>query len=317
MPAETAPPRRGRGPLRRILLAVAQAVAGLVLLAVLFRTLGTDSARSAVGVLSPLTVVLALLAGLVATAAQAQRWRLVARGRGARFGLREALGECWAAGLVNLLLPGGVTGDAVRVLRRRRRGDTWPGAGGSVVGERLAGTSVLLAAGVVPALAVGPWVAAAFGAGALAVGAVAWRATSGSPARDRAAVWSLSVLAWACYQGLFLLAALRTAPQAPLPDLWGTTVLGLAGMSVPVGVGGWGPREGITTLAAMAHGLPAGTGFAISLGYGLLALISALPGAVVLARWLLPRRAAAGAARPRGSAGRSGPGPRRQFRRPR
>jgi hypothetical protein len=183
-----------------------------------------------------------------------------------------------------------VTGDAVRVLRRRRRGDSWPGAGSSVVGERLAGTSVLLAAGVVPALAVGPWAAAALGAGALAVGAVAWRATSGSPPRDRAAVWFLSVLAWACYQALFLLAALRTAPQASVPELWGTTVLGLAGMSVPVGVGGWGPREGATTLAAMAHGLPAATGFTISLGYGLLALVSALPGAVVLAGWLLPRR---------------------------
>lgn len=290
MPAETTPAPTRRRPVLRVLLAAGQAVAGLVLLAMLFRVLGTDAVRSAVGILTPATVALALGAGLVATAAQAQRWRLVARSRATPIGFREALGECWASGLVNLLLPGGVTGDAVRVLRRRRRGDSWPGAGGSVLGERLAGTSVLLAAGVVPALAVGGWLAAALGLGALAVGAVAWRSTSGAPARDRAGVWALSVLAWACYQGLFLLAAVRTAPQETLANLWGTTVLGLAGMSVPVGVGGWGPREGITTLAAMAHGLPAGTGFAISIGYGLLALISALPGAVVLAGWLLPRR---------------------------
>lgn len=293
MPAETTPAPTRRRPVLRVLLAAGQAVAGLVLLAMLFRVLGTDAVRSAVGILTPATVALALGAGLVATAAQAHRWRLVARSRATPIGFREALGECWASGLVNLLLPGGVTGDAVRVLRRRRRGDSWPGAGGSVLGERLAGTSVLLAAGVVPALAVGGWLAAALGLGALAVGTVAWRSTSGAPARDRAGVWALSVLAWACYQGLFLLAAVRTAPQETLANLWGTTVLGLAGMSVPVGVGGWGPREGITTLAAMAHGLPAGTGFAISIGYGLLALISALPGAVVLARWLLPRRAGA------------------------
>ncbi|WP_336650393.1 lysylphosphatidylglycerol synthase domain-containing protein [Kocuria rosea] len=290
MPAETTPAPTRRRPVLRVLLAAGQAVAGLVLLAMLFRVLGTDAVRSAVGILTPATVALALGAGLVATAAQAQRWRLVARSRATSIGFREALGECWASGLVNLLLPGGVTGDAVRVLRRRRRGDSWPGAGGSVLGERLAGTSVLLAAGVVPALAVGGWLAAVLGLGALAVGAVAWRSTSGAPARDRVGVWALSVLAWACYQGLFLLAAVRTAPQETLANLWGTTVLGLAGMSVPVGVGGWGPREGITTLAAMAHGLPAGTGFAISIGYGLLALISALPGAVVLAGWLLPRR---------------------------
>lgn len=288
MPAETPPAPSGRRPVLRVLLAAGQAAAGLGLLAVLFRVLGTDAVRSALGILTPATVALALGAGLVATTAQAQRWRLVARSRGTPIGFGESLAECWASGLVNLLLPGGVAGDAVRVLRRRRRGDSWPGAGGSVLGERLAGTSVLLAAGVVPALAVGGWLAAALGLGALAVGAVAWRATSGAPARDRAGVWALSVLAWACYQGLFLLAAVRTAPQETLANLWGTTVLGLAGMSVPVGVGGWGPREGITALAAMAHGLPAGTGFAISIGYGLLALISALPGAVVLARWLLP-----------------------------
>ncbi|GAA1765203.1 lysylphosphatidylglycerol synthase domain-containing protein [Kocuria aegyptia] len=291
MPAET-PPALSRRRVLRALLAAGQAAAGLVLLALLFRTLGTDAVRSAVGILTPATVVLALGAGVVATATQAQRWRLVARSRGTPIGFREALGECWASGLVNLLLPGGVAGDVVRVLRRRRRGDSWPGAGSSVLGERLAGTSVLLAAGVVPALAVGGWLAAALGLGALAVGAVAWRSTSGAPARDRAAVWVLSVLAWACYQGLFLLAAVRTAPQETLANLWGTTVLGLAGMSVPVGVGGWGPREGITTLAAMAHSLPAGTGFAISIGYGLLALISALPGIVVLIGWLRPAVAA-------------------------
>jgi hypothetical protein len=99
-------------------------------------------------------------------------------------------------------------------------------------------------------------------------------------------VWTLSVLAWACYQCLFLLAAVRTAPQETLAGLWGTTVRGLAGMSVPIGIGGWGPREGITTLAAVAHGIPAQTGFSISLGYGLLALVSSLPGALVLVRWL-------------------------------
>ncbi|MEX5295885.1 lysylphosphatidylglycerol synthase domain-containing protein [Kocuria sp. CPCC 205268] len=289
MPAET-PPAPGRRPVARVLLAAGQAAAGLVLLALLFRALGTEAVGSALAILSPATVALALGAGLVATAAQAQRWRLVARSRGTPIGFREALVECWASGLVNLLLPGGVTGDVVRVLRRRRRGDSWPGAGGAVLGERLAGTSVLLAAGVVPALAVGGWLAAALGLGALAVGAVAWRSTSGAPVRDRAGVWALSVLAWACFQGLFLLAAVRTAPQETLANLWGTTVLGLAGMSVPVGVGGWGPREGITTLAAMAHGLSAGTGFAISIGYGLLALVSALPGAVVLVRWLRPAR---------------------------
>lgn len=314
MPSTAGPPRRPPG--RRLLRAVVRSLAGLAVLGALLRALGPGALGGALGVLSPATVVLALAAGLVATTAQAQRWRLVARARGVRIPFREALGECWAAGLVNLLLPGGVAGDAVRVLRRRRGGDTLPEAGVAVAGERLAGTSILLAVGVVPALAVGAWLAVALAVGALAVGAVAWRATAGAPGRDRAAVWALSVLAWACYQGLFLVAGLRTAPDAAPGALWATTVLGLAGMSVPLGVGGWGPREGSTTLAALAHGLPAETGFAISLGYGLLALVSALPGAVLLARWLrpgdpgaVPPRRRAGTGRPTAGTGAHGPWP--------
>jgi uncharacterized membrane protein YbhN (UPF0104 family) len=293
MPADAASVRPARRPVLRALLAAGQAVAGLALLVLLFRLLGADAARSALSVLTPGTVAAAVAAGLVATAAQAQRWRLVARGRGLRIAFGDAVAECWAAGLVNLLLPAGLAGDAVRVLRRRGRGDSWPGAGASVAGERLAGTSVLLTVATVPALAVGGWLAVVLGAAALAAGAVAWWSMGAAPVRDRAAVWALSVLAWGCYQALFLLAALRAAPEAPPVDLWGTTVLGLAGMSIPVGVGGWGPREGITTLAAVAHGLPAEVGFAISLAYGLLAFVSALPGALVLMRWLRPVRPAA------------------------
>jgi len=288
MPPAAPDPSPAPVPARRIALAGVQAVVGLGVLAGLFRVFGTGSVGAALGVLGPGTVALALAAGCAATAAQAQRWRLVARSRGVRIRPGEAFAECWAAGLVNLLMPGGVAGDALRVLHRRRLGDSIPEAGISVAGERLAGTSVMLAAGVVPALALGVWPAVGLGAGALVVGALAWRATRGARPRDRAAVWGLSVLVWACYQGLFLVAAMRTAPGAALADLWGVSVLGLAGMSVPLGVGGWGPREGITTLAAAAHGLPGETGFAISLGYGLLALVSAAPGAVVLLRWLRP-----------------------------
>ena len=48
MPAETTPALTRRRPVLRVLLAAGQAVAGLVLLAMLFRVLGTDAVRSAV-----------------------------------------------------------------------------------------------------------------------------------------------------------------------------------------------------------------------------------------------------------------------------
>ena len=56
----------------------------------------------------------------------------------------------------------------------------------------------------------------------------------------------------------------------------------LAGMSIPLSVGGWGPREAAGVLAAVLVGAPAATGLAVAAGYGLLATASVLPGFVAL-----------------------------------
>ena len=66
-------------------------------------------------------------------------------------------------------------------------------------------------------------------------------------------------------------------------------------MAVPLSLGGWGPREGAGALAAIAVGMPAAVGVGVAAGYGLLAMVSVLPGFVALGN--LPQ---AGAAR-RGS----------------
>jgi len=51
---------------------------------------------------------------------------------------------------------------------------------------------------------------------------------------------------------------------------------------VPLNVGGWGPREGVTAWAFAAAGMSATQGLTIAVVYGLLAFVAALPGAVVL-----------------------------------
>ena len=53
-------------------------------------------------------------------------------------------------------------------------------------------------------------------------------------------------------------------------------------MLLPISIAGWGVREGVAALLWAAAGLSAVEGVAISAAYGLLILISSLPGAGVL-----------------------------------
>ena len=54
-------------------------------------------------------------------------------------------------------------------------------------------------------------------------------------------------------------------------------------MTVPLNVGGWGPREGVAAWAFAAAGLGAASGVAAAAAYGVLGLVATLPGGVVLA----------------------------------
>ncbi len=58
-------------------------------------------------------------------------------------------------------------------------------------------------------------------------------------------------------------------------------------MGLPLNVGGWGPREGVTAWAFGAAGLGAGTGLSVAVVYGVLSFVASLPGVVVLVvRWV-------------------------------
>ena len=66
-------------------------------------------------------------------------------------------------------------------------------------------------------------------------------------------------------------------------------VVQLAGMSVPLSIGGWGPREAAGALAASLVGVAPSAGIAMAAGYGLLTMVAVLPGFVAL---LIPTAAA-------------------------
>jgi hypothetical protein len=77
-------------------------------------------------------------------------------------------------------------------------------------------------------------------------------------------------------------AARAAGSTASLLRLAPLMLLALLAMSLPVNIGGWGPREGVTAWAFGAAGLSASQGLTIAVAYGLFAFVAALPGAAVL-----------------------------------
>jgi uncharacterized membrane protein YbhN (UPF0104 family) len=96
------------------------------------------------------------------------------------------------------------------------------------------------------------------------------------------AVIALSAATVAGYVAMFVVAARAAGSTATITQLAPVVVLALLIMAIPVNIGGFGPREAFLAVAFGAAGLGAQHGFTTGIVYGVLALIAALPGAVVL-----------------------------------
>ncbi|MDW5323678.1 lysylphosphatidylglycerol synthase transmembrane domain-containing protein [Plantactinospora sp. KLBMP9567] len=96
-----------------------------------------------------------------------------------------------------------------------------------------------------------------------------------------------SAVVLAGHLGTFVVAARAAGSSAPLARLVPLMLLALIAMALPLNVGGWGPREGVTAWAFGAAGLGAPLGLTVAVVYGVLAFVASLPGAAVLvARWI-------------------------------
>ncbi|MEJ5869017.1 lysylphosphatidylglycerol synthase domain-containing protein [Pseudokineococcus sp. 5B2Z-1] len=270
---------------RPALRALARVVLGAALLVAVLLVVGREPAADAAGVLRPPLVLAALALGLAATTAQALRWRAVVRAfpGAAVLARRRAVAEYLRAQALDVLVPGGVAGSAARAVRGRGGG---PGgtraSAAAVVSERAVGVGVLLAAGAAVLAtrdAAAAVLAAVVAVVALAVAAPALRRLG---PRAGTAVVGWSVLGLAPLLLLFVLAADEVLPHLRPGALLLLATAALAGMAVPAGVGGFGPREAATASAAALAGLPAADGATAALAYGLLVLVAAAPGAVLL-----------------------------------
>ncbi len=296
-------------------------LAGVVILAVLLWRLGTGVFVDGLRRIDGPSLLAALGIGLVTTVFSAWRWALVARGLRIRLPLAPAVADYYRALFLNAALPGGVLGDVHRAVRHgQSTGDLGRGVR-SVVLERMAGQLALFAAGAVLLLTLPSPVRddlrqTAPLAGLAALGAcavvLALRMNRPEPSRRGRALRSAlaearegllsrrngpgvlvsSAVVLAGYLAMFVLAARVAGVGAAVTELLPLAVLALLAMSLPLNVGGWGPREGVAAWAFGAAGLGAGRGLTVAVVYGVLSLVASLPGVIVLvARWYAGLRA--------------------------
>ena len=294
-------------------LAVVSVAACLALLAGLIVLIGPERLVAALRDVPPALVILALALVQVQIIASACRWRFTAKRLGQEIGLGLAIREYYVSSALNLVLPGGMAGDAVRAYRSRLEGaGGWKRPAAAVFLERLSGQIAFFALSFLGLLA---WpvflserlpdqadaliwgVSAVFIVGVL-IAAVFWaewlpqrfRALGADIAavfwKDRAFLVQagLSLLIVGGYIAVFLIAS--RAVGAPLPAIAAVTAIPLCLMTmlIPAGIGGWGTREAAAAALWPLFGFTSAEGVAASLLYGVISLAgAAVPGGISVA----------------------------------
>ncbi|BBC31589.1 hypothetical protein SGFS_028830 [Streptomyces graminofaciens] len=289
-------------------------LAGTAIVAVLFWRLGTGVFLDGLRRIDGVTLLAGVGIGALTTVFSAWRWCVVARALNVGVPLGPAVADYYRALFLNAALPGGVLGDVHRAVRHgQSSGDMGRGVR-AVVLERTAGQLALAVVGVTvlltmdsPVLAQTRHTAAVLAPAALGALAI-WAAvrmgrarsasTGGRGGRLKAllaeargallargswpAVLISSVVVLAGYVAMFLLAARVAGATASPLQLLPLAMLALIAMGLPLNVGGWGPREGVTAWSFGAAGLGASQGLTVAVVYGVLSFAASLPGALVL-----------------------------------
>jgi uncharacterized membrane protein YbhN (UPF0104 family) len=281
--------------------------AAAVLAAIVWRR-GTGPFRDGLRAVDARVLALALGIGVVTTVCCAWRWTVVARGLGIELSLPAAVAAYYRSIFLNLTLPGGVVGDVHRGVRHGRdagdvgrglRAVAWERGSGQVVQGLLTLVVLLVLPSPVRTVAV----PVAIGVAGATIGAVLlvdrarprgrsrWARARRGVARDVRAgllgrgalpvVALTSALVVLGHALTFLVAARAAGVSAPPAQMLPLALLAMLGMVVP-GIAGWGPREGATAWVFGAAGLGADHGVATAVVYGVMALVAALPGALVL-----------------------------------
>lgn len=259
----------------------------------------------------PSWVGLALALSVVQVVVSAWRWRFTAGRLGIELPFSVALREYYLAMFLNQVIPGGVVGDVSRAWRHARAGSTPQSAGGSavraVILERASGQVVMaivatLSLAALPLSFGAGWWWSVLAASVARVGLWVWlrgRRLGGTSLVDRfwrdaqVALFSgsafplqfaSSTVVVVTYLMTYLVAARAIGVDTSAWVLLPLVAPVLLTMLVPVTVAGWGVREGAAATLWGVAGLTVVDGVAISVAYGLVVLLSTLPGALVLVK---------------------------------
>lgn len=306
----TSEPRAKSRPLVRAV----QIAATLGLLALLWRVAdGPETART-LATADAAWLLACLVALTLQTVLSAMRWRLTAAQLGIALTRSRALREYYLAQIVNQALPGGVLGDAARAVRSRRYAGL-AASGQAVIFERLAGQigmflalscgflATLAAPGGFewPAWLVPPVMLLVLVGAALPVAVFSASRIPGRIGRDvmklrrsfgkalaSGRVLPLQVTfslgTTLCNLAAFAFCARAIGVFLPPAIVFALVPLILFAMLIPLTISGWGVREGAAAALFPLTGATASEGFAASVTFGLMLLVAALPGVIVL--WL-------------------------------
>lgn len=291
-----------------------------LLLGFVISSLDGKSIINQLAMIGPAFWIAALAVTVVQVGLSAWRWRYTAQRLNLELPFSKSVSEYYLATFINQVLPGGVMGDVNRAWRHGTDANARTSAVHAVMIERLSGQLAL--AFVTGFLLVSFWPFAGADAGSIsrtvgtsaslpvlvlvvlilmAAGVFCRKPLAGFVRQGtEALVISLfnrsslliqlvsSVLVVATYLAVF---AILAQGQDPETSQGATTELNqllplsaglLLAMMLPVTIAGWGVREGAAALLWPLAGLPAEQGVALSVAYGLLVLVSSLPGAGVL-----------------------------------
>jgi len=245
----------------------------------------------------------------------AMRWRYTALSVGARITVERSLAEFYLAAFLNQVLPGGIAGDALRAWRHgKREAEVERGGMGrairAVVIERISNQTVIAICALV-SLTLWMWMPGAFGHTRVWVPLVGFAAVVASVpvviavmarrhaggridrllrdgrqallGRSMLAQLGLGFLVIGSCVAMFYCAARAVHAPLSLYHLLALVPGALFAMSIPISIGGWGLREASAVALWTMAGLSPDAALASSVLYGLLALLGALPGAIVLA----------------------------------
>jgi uncharacterized membrane protein YbhN (UPF0104 family) len=308
----------GIGPVVRSLMSpLLRLAAGVTLLWFLGQHLGAAPFRDGLRAVTWPAVAAAITLTALTTVCSAWRWRVVARALGVSIGLRGATCAYYRSLFLNSVLVGGVLGDVHRAVTHGRRAGNVARGLRSVAWERLCGqiiqavvTAVVLLTLPSPVRPALPYilagVAGVAGCAALVVLGAARRGRSRLALAARAVaddlrydllaadVWPqlvlASVLVVAGHTATFVIAARVAGSTAPLGELVALLMVVQTATVIPLGIGGWGLREGAAAWAFAAAGLGAATGVTVTTLYAVLMLTAVAPGAGLLLRDAVRRR---------------------------